>query len=577
VRVDKASSTALHNKTDNRSSKMKYRLSDLTIDTGRQLVSRATDPIPLPKLSYDLLLVLVQAAPNLVSQDELMRLVWPGIVVSPETVSQRVKLLRDALDDDPRAPRYIAGLRGRGYQLAAAAEEVGEKSIAVLPFTDLSEKKDQEFFADGMAEEIIDFLVKIPRLKVISRTSSFQFKGAKQDLRSIGTQLGVGYLLEGSVRRSDSRLRVTAQLIDCRDGMHLMSQTYERDISDVLKVQDEIAATLVRALQIEVSADAGTAPRPASRSTEAYASYLRGRHAHDRYDQQGFEQAVDFYQRALDLDPSFAAAAAALAVAYSNLGIYGFMPPALAYEQARRAAENAVALNPNLAPAHATLAMIIGMYYWDWPTADREMKRALALAPNHAPNLLLAARQSLAAGRWDDTLKLQNRSLEQDPLNPSSYLVRYYAQVRNGRLAEAEAAIRRTLEISPTFSSAHYYLGIVLLVRYQFEAALAEMLKERDDATRLGGSAMAYFALGRQADSDAALTQMLNSQADHHPFHIALVYAFRGEADEALKWLDRAYVQKDVRLLYIKGEPLLKNLDGNPRYEAFLQKMALPE
>lgn len=461
--------------------------------------------------------------------------------------------------------------------MAAAAEEVGEKSIAVLPFADLREKKDQEYFADGMAEEIIDLLVKIPGLKVIGRTSSSQFKGHNEDLRTIGAKLGVAYLVEGSVRKSDHRLRVTAQLIDCRDGMHLMSQTYERDLSDVLKMQDEIAATLVRALQIEVSADAGSATRPALRSTEAYALYLRGRHASDRFDQQGFEQAADFYQRALVLDPSFAAAAAALAGAYVNLGIYGFMPPTLAYEQARRAATHAVALNPNLAPAHAALAYIYGIYDWDWPAAERELKRALVLAPNNAPNLLSAARQSLVAGSWDDALKLVTRALEQDPLYPSSYLVRYYVQVRRGGLTEAEAAIRRALEISPTFSSGHYYLGVVLLVREQSEAALAEMLKELDDATRLGGSAMAYFALGRQADSDAALTQMLKSQADHHPFHIALVFAFRGEADEALKWLDRAYAQKDVRLLYIKGDPLLKNLDGNSRYMAFLQKMDLPE
>ena len=460
---------------------------------------------------------------------------------------------------------------------APSVAAITDKSIAVLPFTDMSEKKDQEYFADGMAEEIIDLLVKIPGLKVISRTSSFQFKGKTEDLRSIGTQLGVAYVLEGSVRKSGDHLRVTAQLIDSRDGTHLFSQTYDRNLNDVLKMQDEIAAQVGRALQIEVSAAYDMVPRPALGNTEAYTLYLQGLHALDRYDQPGLEQAITDFQRALVLDPSFAAAANRLGQVYSALGEFGFIPPTVAMEQVRHYVELTLKLDPSRAETHAALGGVIhGGFDWDWAAADRELEQARTLAPNNAAVLALSARQSIIMGRWDDALKLLNATAELDPINAGHYLFLTFVQVQRDRLAEAEAAARRTLEISPTFTLAHYWLGIVLLVRHQPETALAEMLKEANDAPRLGGSSMAYFALGSKADSDAALAAMLNKDAAH-PYLIAQVYAFRGESDEAFKWLDRAYVQKDPSLVLVKSQPMFSKLEGDARYKAFLRKMNLPE
>jgi TolB-like protein len=454
---------------------------------------------------------------------------------------------------------------------------ITDKSIAVLPFVDMSEKKDQEYFADGMAEEIIDLLVKIPGLKVISRTSSFQFKGKTEDLRSIGTQLGVAYVLEGSVRKYGDHLRVTAQLIDSRDGTHLFSQTYDRNLSDVLKMQDEIAAQVGRALQIEVSAAYDMVPRPALGNTEAYTLYLQGLHALDRYDQPGLEQAITEFQRALALDPSFAAAANRLGQVYSALGEFGFIPPTVAMEQVRHYVELTLKLDPSRAETHAALGGVIhGGFDWDWAAADRELEQARALAPNNAAVLALSARQSIIMGRWDDALKLLNATAELDPINAGHYLFLTFVQLQRDRLAEAEAAARRALEISPTFTLGHYWLGIVLLVRHQPEAALAEMLKEANDAPRMGGSSMAYFALGSKADSDAALAAMLNKDAAH-PYLVAQVYAFRGESDEAFKWLDRAYAQRDPSLILVKSQPMFSKLEGDARYKAFLKKMNLPE
>jgi TolB-like protein len=461
------------------------------------------------------------------------------------------------------------------HKTTAGTAVISDKSIAVLPFTDMSEKKDQEYFADGMAEEIIDLLVKVPGLKVISRTSSFQFKGKTEDLRAIATRLGVSYVLQGSVRKSGQRLRVTAQLINTRDGTHLWSQTYDRDLSDVLKVQDEIAIDLGRALQIEVGAD--IVSRPALRNAEAYTLYLQGQHAMSRFDQPGDEQAIGDFERVLELDPSFAPAELWLGGAYFGLGMYGFMPPTIAFEKARQATERAVTLDPNLAMAHAQLGDIHRAYDWDWPAADRELKLALALAPADGNILFYAAVQSLGMGRWDEALKQANAALAEDPLNHSRYQVLASVQFRRGRLEEAEAAARRAIEINPTGAFGHTFLGDVLLARGQPEAALAEYSKETIRDGRLSGSAMAYFALGRKADSDAALVQMIQDQATR-PFYVARVYAFRGESDEALRWLDRAYAQKDGgRLTFIKGDPTFRKIEGDPRYKAFLRKMRLPD
>jgi TolB-like protein/tetratricopeptide (TPR) repeat protein len=473
---------------------------------------------------------------------------------------------------------YLLGhkvsLHGQGAAAGHATIPVADKSIAVLPFVDMSEKKDQEYFGDGMAEEIIDLLVKVPGLKVIGRTSSFQFKGKTEDLRSIGTQLGVAYVLEGSVRKSGDRLRVTAQLIDSRDGTHLLSQTYNRDLSDVLKVQDEIAIKVARAFQIElVTRD--FVSRPAL-NAEAYTLYLHGMHADERFEPQGWEQAVNDFKRALDLDPTFTEAAGAAAAEYQYGGQVGYVSREVAFEKTRQFAELALKLDPHFVDAHALLGQIYGTYAWDWAAAEKEIKEALDLAPNYPEALWAATVQSLTLGRWDDAVKFALALQEANPLHPDGYFWLSWGQMRRGRLVEAEAAMRRGLELSSTYTFGPYTLALVLLARSQAQPALEEFLKEPSDAARLTGSAMAYFALGRKADSDGALAQSLKLKFIFAS-GIAAVYAFRGESDEAFKWLDRAYAEKDPLLYGIKFRTEFDKLHDDPRYKAFLKKMNLPE
>src|SRR5208283_527757 len=429
----------------------------------------------------------------------------------------------------------------------ATTVAVADKSIAVLPFVDMSEKKDQEYFADGMAEEILDLLTKIPGLAVIGRTSSFQFKGKNEDLRSIGAKLNAAYILEGSVRKFGDQVRITAQLINTRTGTHEWSETYDRRIDDVLKLQDAIAATVVRELQLTV-ASGDLQPRSSVKNADAYDLILRGRHAANRFDKQGLDEAVTLLKQAIDRDATLDDAAA-----------------------------TALKLDPKNALAHYVLGKIYIVYDWDWAAAKREFQQVATLAPGSAEALNGEARLSLALGRWEDALRQVNAALALDPLDPNSFEALGTIQWGRGHLPDAEAAMRRTLDIRPTYAWGHYYLGRVLLARGDRDAALLEMQQETVDEGQQGGLGMVYYALGRKADSDSALARMVKEHADGYAFYIAEVYAFRGQSDEALHWLERAYAQKDPYLIYVKVELPLGNLENDPRYKAFLKKMNLPE
>jgi len=451
-----------------------------------------------------------------------------------------------------------------------------ERSIAVLPFVDLSEKHDQEYFADGMAEEVLDLLANLPGLKVIGRTSSFQFKGKNQDLRAIGSALGASYVVEGSVRKSGDRLRVTAQLIDARDGSHLWSDTYDEPVGDALKVQDQIAFNLVRALQVSVGADFQLGRQP-FKSAEAYDLYLRGRHAYDRFDKEGLESAAAYFQQALKIDPTSVLAAELLAAAQEDTAEIGYVEPSEGFERARQSAQRALRLDSNSSLAHAILASVHLVYDWDWPAAEREATEALRLKPRSHSALGLLGMVYEALGKWVDSAEMFESALAADPLFLGWHSQLSNVRLATGRLQEAETESRRVLQISPTAGTGHYGLGVILLMRGKIADALAEMQQEQPDTGRDAGLAIVYHAMGRRAESDGALAAYEREYAKDNALWIADAYAYRGELDQAFAWLERAYRQKDSALYMIKADPFFKNLHADPRYKAFLRKMNLPE
>jgi tetratricopeptide (TPR) repeat protein len=419
-------------------------------------------------------------------------------------------------------------------------------------------------------------LAKIPGLTVIGRTSSFQFKGKNADLRTIGMQLNAAHVLEGSVRNSGDQVRITAQLINARTGAHEWSETYDRHIGDVLKLQGAIAAAVVRELQLTV-ASGDLNSRSTLKNADAYDLILRGRHAADRWDREGLDEAVTLFKQALDRDATSADAAADLAFTYYKLGVDNFLSPALAFEQGRSAASMALKLDPKSALAHYVLGKIHIAYDWDWAAAEREFQQLATLTPGSSYAPQGEARLSLVLGRWDDGLRQIKAALALDPLDVNAFQNLAMIQLGHGHLPEAEAAARRGLEIRPTYSFGHFYLGFIVLARGDPNAALLEMQQETTDDGQLEGLAMAYWALGRKADSDTALARLVKDHADVAANLIAAAYAFRGQVDETMHWLERAFAQKDEDLVNIKWELPQKSLAVDPRFKAFLRKMNLPE
>jgi len=467
----------------------------------------------------------------------------------------------------------IAALRfGRGRNASSPLPTA--PSIAVLPFVDMSPEKDQEYFADGLAEELLNSLARTPGLRVVARTSSFQFKGKNANLADIGRELNAATILEGSVRKQANRARITAQLINASDGFHLWSQTYDRELNDIFTVQEDIAQSVAASLKVTLLG--GKASSSRGTNEEAYNAYLQGRYFYGRSSKENLEKAIGYYERAVKLDPKYALAWAGLAEAQSRQADWGYVPVEQGYRKAREAAGQALAMDANLAEALAAMGWIKMNYDWEWAGADASFRRALALEPGNATVVYGAAVLAFDLGRLDEAMALDRRAAALDPLNTQTHvtlaLTAYYA----GRQEEAVAALRKALELDPERQFVHTLLGQVYLAQSHPQEALAEMEREPDLNWRLYGLALANHALGRARESDAALAELTAKYDTTQAFQIADVYAFRGESDRAFQWLERAYAQRDGGLTWIKGDPLLKSLQRDPRYAAFLKKMRLP-
>ncbi len=471
------------------------------------------------------------------------------------------------------AAAFWLGRGGRG--LTGTAAQPGTPSIAVLPFVNMSSDKEQEYFSDGLSEELLNDLAKIPGLRVAARTSSFQFKGKTEDLRTVGEKLNVSTILEGSVRKEGQRVRITAQLIKVGDGFHLWSETYDRELNDIFAVQDEIARSVAGSLKLALLGGKTATPAAQGTNADAYNAYLQGRYFFERRNKENVEKAVGYYEQAIKLDSGYAPAWVGLAAARIRQADFGYLPVEEGYRKAREAAERALALDENLAEAHAAMGWIKMSHDWDWAGADASYKRALALEPGNAMVVSRAAELTANLGRFEEALAQDRRAVELDPLSVSTHIYLGEHAYRAGRLEEAVAAFKKALELNPERPFSHFGLGLVYLAQAHPQEALAEMEREPEPDFRLDGLALAYHALGRKKESDAALAELAAKYQAGAAVQIAEVYAFRGEADRAFEWLERAYAQRDPGLSQMKGEPLLKSLERDPRYAAFLKKMRL--
>jgi len=457
---------------------------------------------------------------------------------------------------------------------APPAAETGKTAIAVLPFADLSASKDQEYFSDGLTEELLNVLAKNPKLRVISRTSAFSFKGTRTDIKTIAEKLNVTHVLEGSVRKAGDQLRITAQLIEVATDSHLWSETYDRQMDNIFAVQGDIAASVAGALKVTL--EEGQTPKAQETNPEAYNAYLQGRYFLDRLRQEDLEKAIGYYEQALQIDPNYARGWAGLSEVHSRQADLGYVPLDEGYRKARKEAEKALELDPNLAEAHACVGWIRRVYDWDWTGADAAYKRALKLEPANADVVQGAGYLAGTLGRFDEAIKLDQRAIELDPLKVRTYSDLGFHAYYAGRLEEAEAAFRKALDLNPQYIWPHTFLGRIYLARSKPEEAIAEMQKEPGPYWRMSGLAIAYHAAGKKKESDAALAEVIEKNQYEAAFQIAEVYAYRGETDKAFEWLERAYKQRDGGLGDMKGDPLLRSVQRDPRWPAFLKKMKLP-
>ncbi len=447
-----------------------------------------------------------------------------------------------------------------------AVPAIPDKSVAVMPFVDMSEKKDQEYFSDGLSEELIDMLTKVPDLRVPARTSSFYFKGKQATIADIAKVLGVAHVLEGSVRKSGNTLRITAQLIRADNGYHIWSETYDRRLDDIFRIQDEIAEAVVKALKISLMA--GIVPdSTGTQNVEAYNLYLQAKsinvHANEPADR---EKAVEYLRRSLQIDPKFANAWASLAAS-----LYGSPR-----EEARRAAQQALMLNPRLPDAHTAMAIVLFFDYLDVGSAETQIQQALQLDPNNSWALGFAGVLASSKGQFAKAIELLHKSIASDPVNPTKYRGLAMALYYSGNYSEALVARRKALDLNPGGTREDNYIPwAVFLLSGQPAAALSEVDSDSRLRENCGCLVLAYDALGRNAEANAALAKLEKNHANDNAQGIARVYASRGDLDQAFKWFDRAYRQREEDMLFINVDPLLKKAQSDPRINVLLRKMNL--
>ncbi len=448
------------------------------------------------------------------------------------------------------------------------------KSVAVLAFANLSNDAENEFFSDGISEELINVLVRVPGLKVTARTSAFHFKKKDTPVAEIARQLGVAYVVEGSVRKAGDRVRITAQLIKAADGFHVWSDTFTRDLKDIFAVQDEIAQLVAKNLSLKLSGG-GSAVREANPA--AYRLFLEGRSAFNREGVDDALKAIRCYKDSLAIDPDSALTWAWLAMAYGLAAGSGVQAVDAGNKLAREAAARSIELDPGLAKGHVALGFVELLYGWDWRQAAAELERAVVLAPGEVEAVSLQAHLAGCTGRFERGIALSRQAAALDPFNYfSGYtVVRSLSYAR--RFTEMEKVAEHVLALNPSGTRSRSFLSMAQLLQGRAGAAAATAEGMPAGWSRHTSLALARHAQGRKAESDAELDALKSQHGTHAAFQVAQVHAYRGDVEAGFAWLDTAYQQRDSGMCLTKVDPLLDSLRTDPRWEPLLRKLNLAD
>jgi len=513
----------------------------------------------------------------------------PALVISwayeitPEGVKREKEVVRDASITHLTAKRLdgvtiglivlalaflLADRFWMSPRLAAPEHQYPPNSIAVLPFINMSDDASNEYFSDGISEELLNLLAKIPELRVISRSSAFSFKGKNPKMADVARELNVAHVLEGSVRKAGNQVRITAQLIDARSDTHLWSQTYDRELDDIFAIQDEIAAAVVDALKLTLL---GEVPQAEKINPEAYALYLQAMYLDAQGTNESLKKSNAMLKQVLAIAPDFARAWRILSRNYTNQAGRNLLPRDEGFALSREALDQALTIDPDFAEAHSSLGYRAMVYDGDLAAAARHFEHALSLEPTNLVVLGNSSGLLAKLGRLDEQITIREYVVAHDPLDPIDHNNLAVSYLHAERAEDVIATIETLLMLSPERLFAHYYLSLALLQKGENEAALEAIQQEPDEESRLEVLVMAYYALGRMAESDVALAEFIEKYEQKAPSYIAAVLAYRGEANLAFAWLDKA-VQYNLHGS-ITTEPRFASIHDDPRWLPFLESI----
>lgn len=594
--------------------------------------------IKLQVKPFQVLAALLEHTGDMVTREELREKLWPGdtFVDFDHSINIAIYKLREALADSAENPRFVETLDRRGYRFIAPVEPIevenrpspappsmaagqpagtdappaavgasppaplerqiesgkvaasgaspGRIMLAVLPFDNLSGSSEQDYFSDGLTEEMIAQLGRLrpARLGIIARTSAMTYKHTTKTASQIGRELGVDYMLEGSVRRAQDRVRITAQLIQASDQTHLWVETYDRKLADILDIQRDVAERVARSLALELlPGQEAVSSRASTRNPAAYEAYLRGRYYWNRRAEDEFRMALGYFQQALETDPHYARAHVGVADSYILFAAYHYLPPKVAFPRARAAAIKALEIDDRLAEAHSSLAAVSLWHEWDWQGAEKTLQRALGLDPSYAPAHYFCAHYFMAMGRYQEGIQQMTRARELDPLSLSINATLGWAYYLPRQYDRAIAELRKTLDMDPEFLYARHWLGQAYAQTGRFEEAITEFhkaIKQSDNPLPVLGLGHTYAIAGRKVEALQILGKLekLSTRKYITSSYLAAIYAGLGENDQAFEWLEKAFAERALWLIYIRGEPMFDSLRADARYQDLVRRIGLP-
>jgi TolB-like protein/Tfp pilus assembly protein PilF len=584
-----------------------YEFGPFCLDTRERVLLRDGRPLPLKPKVYETLLALISQSGHLVGKEELMKKVWPDVVVEENNLTGNIFALRRAFKEYD----CIETVPRRGYRFTADVKQVRVEdikitdrsgaetevlikettamhrqaidSLAVLPFINASADPEAEYLSDGITESIINNLSQLPALKVSARNTVFRYKGCEADAQEVGRELGVGAVLSGRILQFNARLIIRAELVDAADGWQLWGAQFDRVSSDIIALQGEIAREISDSLQLKLTGrDRRLLAKRHTESTEAYYAYLKGRYQWNKRTDEGLKKGIDYFQQAIDTDPVYALAYTGLADCYAVLGTFGALEPRGAFSKAKAATATALEIDAALAEAHTSSAFVRQLYDWDWPGAEEGYARAVELNPAYATAYFWHATLLAALGRRGESITEIKRALELDPLSLPINTYTGWAYYFAREYDEAVKQYLRTLELDKNFIQAKWRLGLAFAQQGMHEKAIKELQEaltlSNDNTLIMGALGYAYAMAGKSNDAREVLGELESFAGQRYvsAYQRASVHAGLGEKDQALLWLEEAYDEHAGLLIYLAVEPVFDKLRSDSRFADLLRRVGLP-